>query len=89
MLPPYSSTHCHTRSMNASRPSSSREVPSSSSCRSTTRWVAMPAWSLPKIHFVRLPRMRATRILRSWIDAFSAWPMWRLPVTFGGGTAIE
>ncbi len=89
MLPPYSSTHCHTRSMNASRPSSSREVPSSSSCRSTTRCVAMPAWSLPKIHFARWPRMRATRTLRSWIDAFSAWPMWRLPVTFGGGTAIE
>jgi hypothetical protein len=33
--------------------------------------------------------MRATRIFRSWIDALSAWPMCRLPVTFGGGTAIE
>jgi hypothetical protein len=33
--------------------------------------------------------MRATRIFASWIDAFSAWPMCRFPVTFGGGTAIE
>jgi hypothetical protein len=33
--------------------------------------------------------MRATRIFKSWIDAFSACPMCRLPVTFGGGTAIE
>jgi hypothetical protein len=33
--------------------------------------------------------MRATRIFRSWIEAFRACPMCRLPVTFGGGTAIE
>ena len=29
----------------------------------------MPAWSVPKIHLARRPRMRATRIRASWIDA--------------------
>ena len=33
--------------------------------------------------------MRATRMQASWIEALSAWPMCRLPVTFGGGTAME
>ena len=49
----------------------------------------MPAWSVPKIHFVRLPRIRASRISASWIEPLSAWPMCSTPVTFGGGTAIE
>ena len=75
--------------MNASRPIASRLEPSASSCFSTWRWVAMPAWSVPKIHLARFPRMRATRMQRSWIAALSAWPMCSEPVTFGGGTAIE
>ena len=49
----------------------------------------MPAWSVPKIHFACLPAMRLRRISASWIEPFSAWPMCRAPVTFGGGTAIE
>ena len=49
----------------------------------------MPAWSVPKIHFARLPCIRAWRMHRSWIEAFSAWPMCSAPVTLGGGTAIE
>jgi hypothetical protein len=89
MVEPYWARHSQTRSANASRPSSSFVVPWSASAFSTTRWVAIPAWSVPKIHFARLPRMRATRMQRSWIEPFSAWPMCSEPVTFGGGTAIE
>ena len=42
---PVSSRWRQTRSTNASRPSSLREVPSFASCFSTTFWVEMPAWS--------------------------------------------
>ncbi len=64
-------------------------MPSAASACSTLTWVAMPAWSVPKIHLVGRPDMRATRISRSWIAALSAWPMCNAPVTLGGGTAIE
>jgi len=53
IVPPYCSRHCHTRSTKASRPIASRLVPSASSWRSTCFWVAMPAWSVPRIHFAR------------------------------------
>ena len=89
MVEPYWSRQRHTRSMNFSRPSSSRLVPSARSARSTSVWVPMPAWSVPKIHFVRLPRMRASRISVSWTEPLSAWPMCSAPVTFGSGMAIE
>ena len=89
IVPPYSSRHSHVRSMNASRPSSSRLVPSERRSRSTWVWVAMPAWSVPRIHFVLRPCMRAWRIRPSWIEPLSAWPMCSAPVTFGGGIAIE
>jgi hypothetical protein len=49
----------------------------------------MPAWSVPRIHFARRPRMRLKRMRTSWIDPLSAWPMCSAPVTFGGGMAIE
>jgi hypothetical protein len=49
----------------------------------------MPAWSVPRIHFVRLPSIRLWRISVSWTAPFSAWPMCSTPVTFGGGIAIE
>ena len=42
----------------ASRPTSWRLVPSSSNWRSTTHWVAMPAWSVPGSHSVGAPVMR-------------------------------
>ena len=64
-------------------------VPSAFSARSTWVWVAMPAWSVPRIHFVLRPCMRAWRISASWIEPLSAWPMCSAPVTFGGGIAIE
>ena len=88
-MEPYCSRQRHTRSLNASRPSSSRLVPSERSSRSTSVCVAMPAWSVPKIHFVRRPRMRASRISVSWTEPLSAWPMCSAPVTFGSGIAIE
>ena len=66
-----------------------RELPSFASSFSTTDWVAIPAWSVPRIHIVFRPRIRLIRIRASWIVPFSAWPMWRAPVTFGGGIAIE
>ena len=58
IVPPYCSRHCQTRSMNASRPSSSRLVPSVASSFSTCRCVAIPAWSVPSVHFVRRPSIR-------------------------------
>ena len=60
-----------------------------SRARSTSVWVPMPAWSVPKIHLVRLPRMRASRISVSWTEPLSACPMCSAPVTFGSGMAIE
>ena len=75
--------------MNAARPIAWRLVPSDTSSRSTCVCVAMPAWSVPRIQFVRLPRMRLSRISTSWIAPLSAWPMCSAPVTFGGGIAIE
>ena len=45
ITPPYSRSHSQTFSTNASRPSSCREVPCFTSSRSTTAWVAIPAWS--------------------------------------------
>ena len=47
IFPPDSAFHCHTRSTKASRPRSWRLRPSLASSRSTTFWVAMPAWSMP------------------------------------------
>jgi len=49
ICPPDSPFHCQTRSIKASRPSSKRSFPSAASWRSTTFWVAMPAWSVPGI----------------------------------------
>ena len=89
IVPPYCSRHSQTRSTNASRPSSSRVVPSLSELLLDLACVAMPAWSVPRIHLRVAPRMRAQRMSVSWIEPLSAWPMCSAPVTFGGGTAIE
>src|SRR5688500_19103646 len=40
-----------------------------------------------KIRVARMRGPRAKWLFRSWIDASSAWPMCRLPVASGGGTA--
>ena len=50
IFPPDSAFHCQTRSMNFSRPRSCRDRPSLASSRSTTFWVAIPAWSMPGSH---------------------------------------
>src|SRR3954463_6479596 len=89
IVPPTSSRHSHVLAMKASRPSSSREVPCSLRRFSTCVWVAMPAWSVPRIHFARRPRWRWKRISVSWTEPLSAWPMCSAPVTLGGGIAME
>ena len=87
--PPYCSFHAHTRSMNASRPSSRRSMPSSRSLRSTTTCVAMPAWSMPGSHRASKPCMRARRISVSSMPRPRAWPTCRRPVTLGGGITMQ
>ncbi len=49
MAPPCSSLYSQTRFRNASRPTSSRLVPSAMRAFSTCSWVAIPAWSVPEI----------------------------------------
>ena len=61
MRPPDSAFQAQTRSTNASRPRSKRVLPSLASSRSTTFWVAMPAWSMPGSHSTSNPRMRCMR----------------------------
>ena len=56
--------------------------------RSTTFWVAMPAWSVPGSQSVSRPRIRSKRMSASWMVLLSPWPMWRLAVTLGGGIMI-
>jgi hypothetical protein len=54
-----------------------------------TFWVAIPAWSVPGIQSTFHPSIRFQRTRMSWRVLFSACPMWREPVTFGGGITIE
>ena len=58
MVPPYSWVQSQHASRNFSRPISRREMPSLLSFLSTLVWVAMPAWSVPRIQRVERPRMR-------------------------------
>ncbi len=62
--------------------------PPSARSRSTTICVAMPAWSVPGCHSASRPCIRRQRISTSCTVKVSAWPMCRLPVTFGGGIMI-
>ncbi|CFN71245.1 Uncharacterised protein [Bordetella pertussis] len=55
---PDCSFHSQTFSTNFSRPRSWRETFWASSWRSTTIWVAMPAWSVPGTNTVSSPSMR-------------------------------
>ena len=48
----------------------------------------MPAWSEPGSQSVGRPRILALRAMMSWRVTNIAWPMWRAPVTLGGGMAI-
>ncbi len=85
MAPPDSAFQRQTSSTKASRPIAWRVVPLAARRRSTTIWVAMPAWSVPGCQRVSRPCMRRQRISTSWMVLVSAWPTCRLPVTFGGG----
>src|SRR5229473_2637213 len=72
-----------------SAPSTARPMPSCSRLRTTTIWVAMPAWSVPGCHSTSSPFMRRQRISTSCSVLSSAWPMCRLPVTLGGGITMQ
>ena len=85
MAPPDSAFQAHTRRMNASRPSACRVVPAAANWRSTTIWVAMPAWSVPGCHSASRPCIRRQRISTSCSVLSSAWPTCSAPVTLGGG----
>ena len=77
------------RSTSPSRPRSCRVIFSSlKSRRSTTAWVAMPAWSVPGIQSVSKPCIRFWRMRMSCSVLFRAWPRCRAPVTLGGGMTI-
>src|SRR5438067_12812483 len=78
----------HTRSTDLSRPRSKRVLPSFATSRSTTFWVAIPAWSVPGSHRASLPRMRSKRITTSWITLLRPWPVCRIAVMLEGGMTI-
>ena len=82
--------HSQTRATKASRPMSWRLLPSVFlSSRSTTIWVAMPAWSVPGSQRVLWPCIRCQRTSRSWMVTVRACPMCSEPVMFGGGMTME
>ena len=58
MVLPECSFQRQMRSSKALRPSAWRVRPSALIWRSTTIWVAMPAWSVPGCHSVRRPFIR-------------------------------
>ena len=90
IVPPYCSRHSHTRSTNASRPSSSRARALAPAAPLDLR-LGGDAGVVGAEDPLR-PLARACgawRIRQSWIESLSAWPMCSAPVTFGGGIAIE
>ncbi|GJE41843.1 hypothetical protein AEGHOMDF_1012 [Methylobacterium soli] len=90
MAPPDSAFQAQTRSTKASRPRLRRSgAPVSARRRSTTIWVAMPAWSMPGCHSTSRPRMRSKRTSMSCSVLLRAWPIWSVPVTFGGGITMQ
>ena len=86
--PPDCAFHSQTCSTKASRPMSVRLTPWLSRLRSTTIWVAIPAWSIPTTQSASLPCSRAWRMRMSWSVLSSAWPIWSEPVTLGGGMTM-
>ncbi len=89
MVAPDDCFQSHTWATKFLRPRSWRERPASWSWRSTTIWVAMPAWSVPGTHSVLKPRMRCQRVSTSSTVWLNACPMCRVPVTFGGGSCVQ
>lgn len=64
------------------------DLPSLASSRSTTFWVAIPAWSMPGCHSVSYPCIRLRRVRASISVCSKAWPRCREPVTLGGGITM-
>mmetsp|Transcript_63225 Transcript_63225/g.73996 ORF Transcript_63225/g.73996 Transcript_63225/m.73996 type:complete len:201 (-) Transcript_63225:526-1128(-) len=73
ILPPYSSFHSHTFSMNFSRPRSCLVCPLSfMSIFSTMLWVAIPAWSVPGMYKEACPFILCQRVKVSSTAAVNA-----------------
>ena len=91
MIVPRDLTFCsQTRDRNLSRPMSRREgSPFLAISRSVTICVAIPAWSVPGCQRVSSPFIRCQRTRISCSVLLKAWPMCKLPVTFGGGIITE
>ena len=80
--------HSRVLSINFSLHKSSLVFHSSANALSTLFWVAIPAWSVPGIQRVLYPDILFHLTNTSWIDSSRIWPIWRIPVTFGGGITI-
>src|SRR3989339_1311533 len=89
MVSPYCFFHSQTRSTNLVRPRACRDDLSFFNCFSTAFWVAMPAWSVPGTQQVAYPCIRLKRTRISWGVSSITCPIWRIPVTFGGGMTME
>jgi hypothetical protein len=89
MVLPDFSFHSHTRATKFLRPRSWRLTFCSCSWRSTTIWVAMPAWSVPGTQSVLKPFMRWYRVRLSMMVWLNACPMCSVPVTLGGGSWMQ
>ena len=64
----YTFFHFQTSLTNSSRPRSCRVcLCSCHSFRSTTTWVAMPAWSVPGFHRTVTPRIRCLKDIKCWL----------------------
>ena len=56
------------------------------------RWARMSGTNalwVPGTHSASAPRIRAQRMITSWIELFRPCPTCRIAVTFGGGMTIE
>ena len=89
IVDPDCSFHSQTFSKNFSRPRSCLEIFLASNWRSTTIWVAIPAWSVPGTQRVFLPCIRAWRVSPSMMVWLNACPIWSVPVTLGGGSWMQ
>jgi hypothetical protein len=84
MVSPLSAFHCQTRSRNLARPCRAGRLLPFHHCRSTTIWVAMPAWSVPGCHTVAAACVEAAEnVLQRVVQRVAICSE---PVTFGAGS---
>lgn len=82
----FSPFHCSTSSRKAVLPITCRVSPFSlRNFRSTTVWVAIPAWSVPGIHSQVYPFSSFHLNMTSSTAVVRKCPKWSWPVTLGGG----